>query len=108
MTNEAKDNFLLELADEEADATQFSDRERPEDAVWPEWSGTVRSAWNILRDDRFYGAMGGVSGIYYSAISQFARDHDIPIWPFALFVMALDNEFVAISNEKAKSASEND
>jgi hypothetical protein len=78
--------------------------DRPEDAQWPVWSGTVRNAWHVLREDRFYGAMGGIGSIYYSALSQFARDHEIPMWPFARFVMAMDSEFVAVSNEKALAA----
>jgi hypothetical protein len=89
------------LASEETDAERFSDLDRPQEAIWPAWSDTIREAWSMLRDDRFYGAMGGLSGIYYSSLSRYAHDNDIPIQPFALFVMAMDSEFVAISNEKA-------
>lgn len=106
MRKQAEDDFLIELSEEEPDAAHFAELGRPDEANWPEWSGTVREAWHSLRDDRFYGAMGGMSGIYYSSVSAYAHDHGIPIRPFVDFVMALDGEFVSFSNEKALVAQE--
>jgi hypothetical protein len=92
---------LAELAEEESDASHYANIERSEDTEWPAWSRTHREAWAALRDERFYGAMGGMGRIYYTSLSQYARDHGIPLYPFATFVMAIDDEFVAIQNEKA-------
>jgi hypothetical protein len=59
-----------------------------------------REAWFNLRDDRFYGAMGGMGRIYYTAMSRYAADHGLPIYPFITFVLAIDAEYVAWSSEK--------
>lgn len=59
-----------------------------------------REAWIALRDDRFYGAMGGMGRIYYRALSRYARDHGIPLYPFITFVWAIDDEYVAVQLEK--------
>jgi hypothetical protein len=97
----------LEVAAEESDASSFADLERPDEAKWPAWSDYVRDAWAALRDDRFYGSMGGLGRIYYASLSQYARDHGIPLHPFAEFVMAMDDEFVALQNAKARSEQSN-
>ena len=91
----------MDISEEETDAAHFADLERPDDAQWPIWSRSYREAWAALRDDRFYGAMGGMGRIYYTALSAYARDHNIPLHPFSTFVMAMDDEFVAIQNAKA-------
>lgn len=97
---------MLEVAGEEGDAAQFADVNRPQEAIWPVWSGTIRDAWFALRSDRFYGSMGGLGPIYYTAISQYARDHDIALHPFADFIAAMDEEFVAVQHAKAQKPEE--
>lgn len=67
-------------------------------------------AWHMLRDDRHFGAMGGCSGIYYSAISRYASDHGIRDDEFHVFVVlirAMDAEFLAWSSEQSKKPPEN-
>lgn len=69
---------------------------------WPEGSGYIRRAWQVLRDDRFYGAMGGMSRIYYSSVSRYAADNNIEIEPFYTFLDAIDSIYVTWANDKAK------
>jgi len=67
---------------------------------------TYWTAWHILRDDRHFGAMGGCSGIYYSAMSQYARDHEIRGAEFQIFlilVRAMDAEYMVWISEKQKN-----
>jgi len=95
----ATDDFLRELAEEEPDAAPFAaDAVRPDDAQWPEWAGVYRGAWEALRDDRHYGAMGGLGRIYYSAIDRYAERHGIAgsaFDDFLTLVHAMDEEYVA-------------
>lgn len=106
MERGATNDFLLELAEEEEDAQPFADAiYRPEDTEWPEWSGSYRRAWNILRDDRFYGAMGGMGRIYYAALATYAKKNDIDGDEFELFIQlvwAMDEEYILICDEKSK------
>lgn len=54
-------------------------------------------AWHQLRDDRQFGAFGGCSGIFYSAISRYARDYGIDGSEFPIFVTlirAMDVEYL--------------
>lgn len=46
--------------------------------------------------------MGGLSRIYYSSISRYAADNDIPLEPFYTFLDAMDSVYVDWANEKAK------
>lgn len=96
---------MSDLADEESDAVAFTEIERDKDTEWPEWSTSYHLAWLALSDDRFYGAMGGVGRIYYTALSRYAEDHNIPLYPFLIYVRAIDGEYVDWSAEQ--SAKEN-
>jgi hypothetical protein len=58
-------------------------------------------AWNTLRDERFFGSMGGMGRIYYTAISRYALDHGITDEHFVTFVYVIDDEFIAWSAEEA-------
>ena len=90
--------------DEDPDASELiGDDEEPK---WPGWSNYIRLAWNILRDDRWRGSMGGRGRIYYSSVSRYARDHGIELQPFALFLYAMDDEFIQWCNEKEKEESD--
>lgn len=80
------------------------DAPAPKDDVaeWPEWSGYLQQAWQALKDDRFYGAMGGMSRIYYTAVSRYAEDNGIELEPFLTFINAMDEVYMAYAFEKAK------
>lgn len=89
----------MELADD--GESGVPEVEQPE-YQWPEWSGYIQHAWQMLRDDRHYGAMGGMGAIYYTAMSQYAHDHQLEIEPFATFLNAMDEEYVLYCAEQAK------
>lgn len=89
------------MQEEESDAPAVAEDEVVE---WPVWSGHLQRAWRTLSDDRFYGAMGGMGRIYYTAISQYARDHNIELEPFVTFIHAMDGVYLAHVAEKQKQA----
>lgn len=63
----------------------------------------------MLRDDRHYGSMGGMGRIYYTALSRYAADHGIQGEGFGTFVTlvsAMDEEYLAVSGERAKEEAE--
>jgi hypothetical protein len=99
------------VIEEEADAAAaFKGREdeiaRPDEAQWPAWSGYLQRAWETLRDDRHYGAMGGLGRIYFTAIERYAARYGIAGSDFddlLLFLHALDDEYIACMNEKTKA-----
>jgi hypothetical protein len=77
--------------------------ERPPEAKWPDWSGPYRDAFEALTDDRFFGAMGGIGRIYYTAIDCYAVRLGLSDYEFDRFrvlVRALDDEYVAWVREK--------
>lgn len=102
---------MRELIEEEADAAvvfagRDAELERPDDAAWPTWSGYVQAAFHELRDDRFYGAMGGLGRIYFASISDYADRYGIAGSDFddlVTLLRAVDDEYVAFQNEQAKA-----
>jgi len=63
------------------------------------------TAWDRLRFDRSYGAMGGESPVPYTALSRYAADQDIVGDDFDLFLTlfgALDQEWLAWQANKTK------
>ncbi|MQW24290.1 hypothetical protein [Sinorhizobium meliloti] len=83
--------------------------EVPDDAEVEPWHGLYFRAWEALRFDRFYGALGGETSISYGAISRYASDHGITGDDFASFVhflQALDAEWLQhlASNAKNRGA----
>jgi hypothetical protein len=101
--------FLADLIEEEPDAAAALGLSaealvRPPEAEWPAWSGSARRAWETLRNDRHFGAMGGMGGIFYTALSRYAEDHGIAGDAFMTlhtFVTALDAEYLAFEAERA-------
>lgn len=89
------------MQSEESDAPAVNEEEV---VAWPEWSGYLQRAWQVLHDDRFFGAMGGMGRIYYTAISQYARDNNIELEPFVTFIHAMDDVYIAYASEKQKQA----
>lgn len=60
--------------------------------------------WHQLRNDRAHGAFGGASGIYYSAISLYCRDHEISGSNFHIFlrmIRQMDDEYLLFLDEQA-------
>lgn len=95
--------------EEESDAAAIfgGDKlERPDEAKWPLWSGYLQSAFHELRDDRHYGAMGGLGRIYFQAINAYAERYGIDgsaFDEFLTFMRAIDDEYMAVQNERAKA-----
>lgn len=78
----------------------------PDEAKPEPWHGLYFRAWEDLRFDRFYGALGGEAPIYYSAMSRFAADHSIKGEEFAQFrrfLQAIDAEWISYVAEKSGS-----
>lgn len=54
--------------------------------------------------------MGGEGPIYYTALSRYARDHDIDgvdLWIFNIFMNAVDGEWLAIRAEEIEASRKN-
>tara|TARA_R110002074_G_scaffold21173_5_gene66101 strand:+ start:17218 stop:17532 length:315 start_codon:yes stop_codon:yes gene_type:complete len=87
----------LELADEEPDATDLRDKvDLTAGELAPEFE-PFYDAFEVLRHDRQFGAMGGMSRISFAAIDQWARRYGIEGEEFELFrilIGVLDDEFV--------------
>ncbi len=98
------------IAEEPDAAALFAGKEeeieRPDDARWPRWANHIHVAWVDLRDDRHYGAMGGLGGIYFTAIDRYARRFNISgsaFDNFLMFLRVLDEEYIRYVNEKQKA-----
>jgi len=78
----------------------------PPEGVEPEiWHGLYWDAWEALRFDRHYGAMGGYGPISYAVISQYAADHNITGADFRIFhrfMTAIDAEWLKSEAERNK------
>lgn len=64
------------------------------------------NAWCEIRDDRFYGAFGGIGQVSFLAIDAWARRADIAGDDFATFkrlIHEMDAEYVSIFREQNKS-----
>lgn len=74
--------------------------------MWPVWSRHIQEAFEQLRDDRHYGAMGGIGRIWFSSISEYADRRRIEgeaFDAFLIYLRAIDAENIAIENERAKA-----
>ncbi|MGY5812003.1 hypothetical protein ACXHXG_30425 [Rhizobium sp. LEGMi198b] len=77
----------------------------PEEARSEAWHGLYFRAWEDLRFDRFYGALGGEAPISYLAISRYAEDHglrDEEFAQFKRFLQAIDAEWIKYASENAE------
>jgi hypothetical protein len=74
------------------------------------WHWMYFKAFDALRYDRFYGAMGGQGPINYMALSQYARDHGLTgsaLQHFHIFMNAVDAEYLDMQRaEEADSSAE--
>ncbi|NTJ46515.1 hypothetical protein G6K93_05740 [Agrobacterium rhizogenes] len=107
LTEEGNNDWLADLAAENPDeATFIQVKAAPEEARAEAWHGLYFRAWEDLRFDRFYGAMGGEAPISYVAMSRFAEDHGIRGEEFAQFrrfLQAIDAEWIAFTAENAEA-----
>lgn len=81
-------------------------KEAPEEARSEAWHGLYFRAWEDLRFDRFYGAMGGETPISYMAISRYGEDHSLQGEEFAQFkrlLQAIDAEWIEFVKEKGEA-----
>lgn len=77
----------------------------PEEAEPQPWHSLYWRAWEALRFDRQFGAMGGELPIPYTAISQYARDNEITGNDFRVFhalMSVLDSEWLAHQAKKTE------
>ncbi len=109
LEREGADNFVAELADEFPDeVARGSVPVRPADAEPQEWHPFYLRAWEALRYDRQYGAMGGHSPISFASIDAYARRYGVVDDAFdhlLVFVTAIDDEWLKIVAEKQKETS---
>jgi hypothetical protein len=79
--------------------------ERPDEAEPEPWHDLYWRAWEALRFDRQYGAMGGETALSYLAISQYARDYGLfgqDFHTFHTLMTAIDAEWLKHVVEERK------
>ncbi|MCO5071143.1 MAG: hypothetical protein M9944_08055 [Rhizobiaceae bacterium] len=77
----------------------------PEDAEPEDWHDGIWRAWDVLRYDRPYLAMGGEMPVSFASISAYADRYGIAGQDFDEFLMlfrAIDDEWLAICVEREK------
>jgi hypothetical protein len=108
ISREGHNGWLQRLAEENPDEAEFIVVEdRPDEAEPEPWHELYWRAWEALRFDRQYGALGGETAISYMAISQYARDHCITAADFGVFhalLTAVDSEWLDYAAERRKEA----
>ena len=71
------------------------------------WHAFYINAWQTLRFDRNYFGMGGQTPITFSALDAYARRYSIEgeaFDRFLSFMQQIDAEWMALENEREKSA----
>lgn len=111
ISQEGQNGWKQRLADENPnDAAFIQIEERPDEAEPELWHGLYWRAWEALRFDRQYGAMGGETAISYLAISQYARDNGMSGHDFNTFhvlMTAIDDEWLKhIAEERKRKEAE--
>lgn len=82
---------------------------RPREAEPEIWHEFYRRAWDALRFDRQYGAMGGETPISFVALDAYARRYGIEgeaFDRFHQFMTAIDGAWLDHVAERAKAAEE--
>lgn len=80
--------------------------DRPDEAKPETWHEFYWRAWEALRFDRQYGAMGGESPIGFTALDAYARRYGIAgdaFERFHAFMSAIDTEWLIHVTEQAKA-----
>lgn len=93
------------MASEYPDEDWIQEVSTPDDFNPQIWHEMYFRAFDALRFDRFYGALGGEGPISYLALSQFARDHGIAgieLGMFQTFMAAIDGEWLKVQAEAGK------
>lgn len=97
--------WLWELYSESPDEQWLRPQQKDAEDYDPQpWHSIYFRAFDALQYDRFHGALGGEGPIYYTALSQWARDHGIEgaeFLDFEIFLNALDGEWLKWRREKA-------
>lgn len=94
---------MARLAEEYPDEIDLP--ERDDEPVSEPWHALYWRAFDALRFDRQYGALGGETPISYLAISRYAEDQGIgpdDIHLFRTFLAAVDAEWLAHVAEEEK------
>lgn len=88
------------------EAGNFTIPTLPEGVEEQPWHGFYFDAFDALRFDRSYGAMGGESPISYQAVSRYAEDHGIVGEEFVLFrifIRVIDICHLEVAARKAEA-----
>lgn len=99
-------DWLAELALAHPDEAWLQ-QEAADDFDPRDWHDLYFRAFDALRCDRYYGAMGGEGPIYYTALSRYARDMGIDgldLWYFNIFMNAIDGEWLSIRAEEIEAS----
>lgn len=75
------------------------------------WHDFYFRAFDAIRFDRQYGAMGGESPISYMVMSQYARDHGLTLEEleqFRRFIGVLDAVYLELEAARARNRSAQD
>jgi hypothetical protein len=102
------DDWLADLAEEEADAAHLvQETEPPEDIELMVGAEFYLAAFQELSSDRQIGAMGGCGAIPSAAIGRYADRHRIDdadaFEAFRSAIRAMDAEYLAWQSEKAEA-----
>ena len=101
---------MADVAEEEADAAAMlaaaEDDLAGEDDTLPEGTQFVWRAWQALREDRYYGAYGGLTTIWFASVEAYARRYGI-VNPsnfdtFHALLRSIDEEYVSITLERQR------
>src|SRR5438874_1197361 len=100
--------WLARLAEDDPDAAHAAGAaEMPEDAVLEPHSTFAMQAFQDLKYDRQFGAMGGVLPLSFGALDAYARRYGIEGEAFDRFVIlvrALDSVWVEATNKRDDDA----
>lgn len=109
LERKGRDSWLAKLADEHPLEVRKQDLPtRPDEAREEPWHGFYWQAWDALRFDRQYGAMGGQMPISFMAFDAYARRYGIKgeaFDRFRVFMGVIDAEWLAhVAKEDGKRA----
>lgn len=98
MTEAPKAEWLQRLVERDPSAARhLKPPDRPQEALWPPWSGFYREAFLRLIPDHPVGPMGDVGPLPFAALDRYARRYALGGLGFEFFValmQALDDVYV--------------
>lgn len=104
----ATNEFLKDLvAEDDEAAALFAAKVQSTQVIIPDWAASAVAAWQMLRDDRSIGAMGGIGRIWYASASRYARDLGLAGEDAASLIetiMALDDEYLSFHAEQIEKS----